>query len=136
MTQIHKTHRLVATILLVALLIPMIAVIGYASEKVPYYFDFVEDYEQEGKKNDVGTSTGGTAGVSITEANFGLGNVRFYLRDAEGNRACNTSARYTTLQNSIGLTYNSGAALYNNCTVTLVGIREGNPVYVEGNFQP
>ena len=110
--------------------------IGYASEKVPYYFDFVEDYEQEGKKNDVGTSTGGTAGVSITEANFGLGNVRFYLRDAEGNRACNTSARYTTLQNSIGLTYNSGAALYNNCTVTLVGIREGNTVYVEGNFQP
>ena len=115
MTQIHKTHRLVATILLVALLIPMIA---------------------ECKNNDVGTSTGGTAGVSITEENFGLGNVRFYLRDAEGNRACNTSARYTTLQNSIGLTYNSGAALYNNCTVTLVGIREGNTVYVEGNFQP
>ena len=81
-------------------------------------------------------SEAGTAGVSITGANFGLGNVRFYLLDAEGNRACNTSARYTTLQNSIGLTYNSGAALYNNCTVTLVGIREGNTVYVKGNFQP
>lgn len=136
MSRIQKTHQLLSVLLLVALIIPMLVIGSYASDKFAYYFDFTTNYTRQGQKNDVGTSSGGTAGVSITAADFALGNVRFYLLDAEGNRACNTSARYTTLQNSIGLTYNSGAALYNNCYVTLVGLREGNTVYVSGNFQP
>lgn len=136
MAQIRRSYRIVAMIMLIALLIPMFAVNAYASEKVSYRFDFVNNYTKSGVKNDVGTSSGAYAGVSITEADFALGNVRFYLLDAEGNKACETSGRYTTPQNNISLKYNSGAALYTNCTVTLVGIREGNTNYVRGNFQP
>lgn len=137
MSRITKTYRLLAVLLIAVLLVPMLAIGSYASEKVGYHFNFYTgSTQQEGKKNDVGQESGAYAGVSILDARFHLGNVRFYLLDAEGNRACNDSARYTTEYSSIQLKYNSGAALYNNCNVTLVGLREGNTEYVEGNFQP
>lgn len=136
MSRIHKTHQLLAALLLVVLLIPMLAIDSYASAKVGYRFDFVENYQKSAQKNDVGTSGGRYAGASITEARFNLGNARFYLLDAEGNRATDYSARYTTEYNSIPFEYYSGAALYSDCYVTLVGLREGNTEYVKGNFQP
>lgn len=137
MGRIQKTHQLLAILLLVALLIPMLAIGSYASQKVSYDFYFDQNQTTKtGVKDDVGEPTGGAAGVSITRYNFALGNVRFYLRGHDNAVVCNTSGRITTPQNSLPLYYYSNAYLYNNCNVTLVGIREGNTVSVGGNFQP
>ena len=137
MSRITKTYRLLAVLLVTVLLVPMLTVGSYASEKVSYLFNFDNGTtQQQGQKNDVGSPSGAVAGVSILKANFRLGNARFYMLDAEGNRACDNSARYTTEYSNIPLRYNSGAALYNYCFVTLVGLREGNTEYVKGNFQP
>lgn len=137
MARIQKTHQLLAVLLLVALLVPMLIISSYASQKVSYDFNFNNNQTTKtGVKNDVGTSSGGAAGVSITRYNFAQGNVRFYLRGPDGSAVCNTTGRITTPQNSLLLYYYSDAYLYNNCNVTLVGIREGNTVSVGGNFQP
>lgn len=137
MGRIQKTHQLLAILLLVALLIPMLAIGSYASQKVSYDFYFDQNQTTKtGVKDDVGEPTGGAAGVSITRYNFALGNVRFYLRGPDNAVVCNTSGRITTPQNNLPLYYYSNAYLYNNCNVTLVGIREGNTVSVGGNFQP
>ena len=137
MARIQKTHQLLAVLLLVALLVPMLTISSYASQKVSYDFNFNNNQTTKtGVKNDVGTSSGGAAGVSITRYNFAQGNVRFYLRGPDGSAVCNTTGRITTPQNSLLLYYYSDAYLYNNCNVTLVGIREGNTVSVGGNFQP
>ena len=135
MGRIQKTQRLLAIFLFVALVIPLLAVGSYASQKVSYDFYFNENKTtQPGIKDDVGDPTGGVAGVSITRYDFALGNVRFYLRGPDGAVVSDTSGRITTPQNSLALRYNSGAYLYDNCVVTLVGIREGNTVHVGGNF--
>lgn len=137
MARIQRTHQLLAVLLLVALLVPMLTISSYASQKVSYDFNFNNNQTTKtGVKNDVGTSSGGAAGVSITRYNFAQGNVRFYLRGPDGSAVCNTTGRITTPQNSLLLYYYSDAYLYNNCNVTLVGIREGNTVSVGGNFQP
>lgn len=137
MGQIQKAHQLLAILLLVALVIPMLAIGSYASQKVSYDFYFNNNQTTKtGVKNDVGEPSGGAAGVSITRYNFAQGNVRFYLLGPDGAVVCNTTGRITTPQNSLLLYYYSNAYLYNNCNVTLVGIREGNTVSVGGNFQP
>ena len=137
MGRIQKTHQLLAILLLVALVIPMLAVGSYASQKVSYDFYFNNNQTTKtGVKDDVGEPSGGAAGVSITRYNFALGNVRFYLRGPDGAVVCNTTGRITTPQNSLLLYYYSNAYLYDNCNITLVGIREGNTVSVGGNFQP
>lgn len=136
MRRIQKTHQLLAVVLLVALLIPMFAIGSYASAKVEYYFNFVDTNTVSGEKNDVGSDSGKYAGVSITSANFALGNARFVLYDAAGEQASDLSGRYTTLQTGISLKYYSDAYLYQYCDVTLEGRREGNTVYVSGKFQP
>ncbi len=137
MGRIQKTHQMLAILLLVALLIPMLAISSYASQKVSYDFYFNQNRTTKtGVKDDVGTSSGGAAGVSITRYDFALGNVRFYLRGPDDSVVCNTTGRITTPQNSLLLYYYSNAYLYNGCNVTLVGIREGNTVSVGGNFQP
>lgn len=137
MGRIQKTHQLLAILLLVVLVIPMLAIGSYASQKVSYDFYFDQNITTKtGIKDDVGEPSGGTAGVSITRYNFALGNVRFYLRGPDGAVVSDTSGRITTPQNHLALSYKPGAYLYDNCNVTLVGIREGNTVYVGGNFQP
>lgn len=97
MSRITKTYRLLAVLLVTVLLVPMLTIGSYASEKVSYLFNFDNGTtQQQGQKNDVGSPSGAVAGVSILKANFRLGNARFYMLDAEGNRACDNSARYTT----------------------------------------
>lgn len=55
MGRIQKTHQMLAILLLVALLIPMLAISSYASQKVSYDFYFNQNRTTKtGVKDDVG----------------------------------------------------------------------------------
>lgn len=81
----NSKKRVLSFLSLFVLLLPMITLSVCASS--PYsYFDFVINgsYETEiveGRKTDMGESSAGSAGVTLTSINLSVGSMKFFITD-------------------------------------------------------
>lgn len=76
--------RVLSFFSLLVLLLPLITLSVFAS---PYsYFDFVingsyNTQKVEGRKTDMGESSSGSAGVTLTSINLSVGSMKFFITD-------------------------------------------------------
>lgn len=139
MNRMHNVQRLLAVVMLVVMLIPILALSAYASDKVEYYFSY--DYvgnslPRKAWKNEQGQS----AGANIVDGQFNGGSVYFQLQRWNGSDLSYNSGPYTATGNK---------TLYYYANVDLSGVSEANQMQVQlastatsavdwisGRFQP
>lgn len=139
MNGIRNVQRLLAVLMLVAMLIPMLALSAYASEKVEYRFNYNYTGCAEPKKawkNDQGYS----AGASILNGRFYGGSVYFQLQRWSGSDLSYRSGPYTVEGNKT-LYYYSNIDLSNvspesQMQVQLATDATSAVEWISGNFQP
>ncbi len=141
MKLISKSRSILAMCILVALLIPMLALTAYASEKEPYYYYFKDGFTPKavsGTKDDVGDpdGSGKFAGVSILGGQFNDARVRYWLLGPDGSQVAPYTGWKGSAPQNMEIRYFDGANLYNGCSVTLMCEAEYGVEYVWGNFQP
>lgn len=135
MKHIYKSQQVLAAILLVVMLIPMLAMTAYASEKYAYTFNF--DFSGDtmyryGTKTDKGYS----AAASITSSNFGGGSVDFQLQRSNGSDLSYWAGSYSSNGNYT-LYYYGNVDLSNPpISVRLAADATTAVDYIGGNFQP
>lgn len=135
MKKLRNGRRVLVAIMLVAILIPMLAMSAYASSKYSYNFAFNFN---GGTKYCYGskTDTGYSAGASILGSNFNGGSVRFQLQRSGGSDLSYWTGWYSGNGNHT-LYYYSNVDLSNPpIFVRLAGNATSAVEYINGNFQP
>lgn len=135
MKKLHNGKRVLVAIMLVAMLIPMLALSVYASSKYPYNFTFNFN---GGTKYCYGTKTdtGYSAGASINSSNFGGGNVRFQLQRSGGSDLSYWAGPYGSNGNYTLYYYSNVDLSQPPISVRLAGTATSAVGYISGNFQP
>lgn len=140
MNRMRNVQRLLVVLMLVVMLIPMLALSVYASEKKEY--KFVYDYNgnvdpQPASKTDKGD----TAGASILKEAFNDGSVNFQLqRQSNGSDLSYWSGPYTVTGNKTLYYYKnvdlSEVSEFNPLGVQLASTATSEVDWISGNFQP
>lgn len=134
MNRVRKNHRLLAALLLVVMLIPMLAMMAYASAKYPYALS----YSYSGQTKYVygtKTDTAYSAAASINTAIFNAGSVTFRLERSNGSDLSYWAGPYDQVDNYY-LYYYANVSLTPPMSVRLAAKSSGNLAYISGNFQP
>lgn len=134
MKQLKNMKRVLIAILLVAMLIPVLAVTAYASDRYPYTFL----YNGNGGvmyRNGTKTDTSYAAAASILESNMNGGSVEFRLERSNGSDLSYWTPRYYGNGN-YDLFYYANVTLTDSMPVRLAGRATTSVRYIEGNFQP
>lgn len=130
-----KCRRGMALVMLMALLVSMLVLTVYASEKIPYKFSFIFDgpvcFSDPAKKDDGGYS----AGASILRSNFNGGSVQFKLKRANYDDLSYWSPSYSGGGNYT-LYYFGSLDLSYSFDVRLAGQATSTVGAIAGNFQP
>lgn len=135
MKKLRNGQRALVAIMLITMLIPMLAMSAYASSKYPYTFNFNFN---GGTKYCYGTKTdtGYSAGASITDSNFGGGNVSFQLQRSGGSDLSYWAGPYN-LETNYTLYYYANVDLSEPpIYVRLAASATSSVGYISGNFQP
>ena len=134
MNRVRKNQRLLAALLLVVMLIPMLAMMAYASAKYPYAVSFGYSGETKyvyGTNTDIGYS----AAASINSGTFNGGSVSFRLERSNGSDLSYWAGPYYGTGNYY-LYYYSNVSLTPPMSVRLAARSNGSVSYISGNFQP
>lgn len=93
MTKKNMKKRIGSLLVSVAILIPLLAMAVYASsDKVAFTFNFNgadTTMKKSATKTDIGESTAGSAGVTISNADFGAGSVSIWVENSSGQDITN-----------------------------------------------
>lgn len=135
MNRLHNGQRVLAAIMLVAVLIPVFALTAYASSK--YAYDFTFNYNG-GTKYCYGTKTDTaySAAASITSANFNGGSVQFQLQRSGGSDLSYWAGSYYGTGNYPLYYYSNVDLSQPPISVRLAGNATTAVEYIAGNFQP
>lgn len=139
MNHMCNIQRLLAVFMLVVMLIPMLALSAYASEKVEYNFFYNYSGYDEPKqawKNDKGYS----AAASILDEEFNGGSVNFQLQRWSGSDLSYWSGPYTVKGNKTLYYYSnvdlSDVSETSQMAVQLASTATSAVAWISGNFQP
>lgn len=134
MKRLKNMKRVLIVIMLVAMLIPVLAVTAYASDRYRYSFSYNGNggvMYRSGTKTD----TSYAAAASILESNMNGGSVKFRLERSNGSDLSYWTGSYYGNGNC-PLYYYSNVALTNPMAVRLAGSATASVRYISGNFQP
>lgn len=134
MNRVRKNQRLLAALLLVVMLIPMLAMMAYASAKYPYTVSFGYSGDTKyvyGTKTD----TAYYAAASIKSGTFNGGSVTFQLERSNGSELSYPTGPFYGLGN-YDLFYYADAVLIPPVSVRVAATSNGSVSYISGNFQP
>lgn len=131
--------RLISLLTLALLLVPMFVLTTYAvsSPKKPFYFIFNGTSgvkRQEGTKTDLGESTAGAAGVTVTTAELGAGRCTISIED--GMQVTITGTATVSGKGSYPLYYKQGLDGSGSMKVYFACFAQETVQVLGGQFQP
>lgn len=134
MSRLHNYQRFLIAVLLVAILIPVLAVAAYASDKYSYNYAFSTS---GGTKYRYGTKTDSShsGAVSVKDGStFSGGKLYFQLQRKSGSDLSYESGPFNQIDNYF-LYYYSDLDLSESIDVRLM-FRATGAMSINGNFQP
>lgn len=142
MKNIKFAKRLFSFLTLLAMLLPIIALSAYAASSPQTSFSFVfngstSSQSVSGTKLDIGESSAGAAGVTVSNLVKSVGHVEFWINNANGRTI--TSANLSMENNDNGTLYYNMTELNklsNPASLRLYCLPVGTVWVCEGLFQP
>lgn len=131
--------RLLSLLTLALLLVPMFVLTTYAASSYQYSFDFSFNgtsgvKRQEGTKTDLGESTAGAAGVTVTTAELGAGKCTISIENEM--QVTITGTATVSGKGSYPLYYKQGLDGSGYMTVYLACFAQKTVQVLGGQFQP